>query len=176
MWQKSSTNCTQVPEKTVKKLKQMWNSGLLAYKTSLCSHIAWEPTRTHVPLGMLQDNGERVRLPNHWGLFLQQQGLYCPFDKATPLGPNCLLSCARVSSAASLAWFMPMLSKVRLGPGQVQDMQSTAVVLVAQRRPKSKHALIPSRWNTGVGTCCGGRTWGRERVHSCRDACPTPKC
>lgn len=170
---KSSANCTQVPEKTVKKLKQMWNSGLLSFETSLCSCIAWEPTSTRVPLGMLWDNRERVRLPNHRGLCLQEQGLFCPYNKVTPLEPNSLFSCARASPVASLACFVTVLSKIRLGPGQVQDLQSAAVFLLPR---DSQKANMPwRRWNTGVGTCCWGRTWGTGPLQTCKDACPSPK-
>lgn len=68
----------------------------------------------------------------------------CPFEKVAPLEPNSPLVCAKARLVASLACFVPVLSKVSLGPGQVQGLEITAVFLVTQRQAKSKHASIPS--------------------------------
>lgn len=89
--QKSSVNCTQVPEKTVKKLKQMWSSGLLSLKMSLCSCITWEPTSACIPLGTGQSHGERERFPNPQQLLQQlwgtlSVGLYYHLAKLHRLG------------------------------------------------------------------------------------------
>lgn len=55
----------------------------------------------HVPLGMLQDNGERVRFPNHGGFSCNSKDSAVPLVKFYPLRQT--PSCARRKPGRNIA-------------------------------------------------------------------------
>lgn len=132
MWQKSSANCSQVPGKAVKKLNQMWNSVFLSFKTSLCNRISWEPTSTMSPWECCRTMGKG------WG-FQSMEAFSCNSkDSAVPLVPlspwDKFPAVLEGSLIGGFSYFVPVLSKGRLGPGSAENCSGFSHPETAKRQ------------------------------------------